>query len=117
MDYKRAQRVGELLKHEISRIVSQELKDPAVRMITVTGVKVSDDLKQAKVYVSVLGSPAVREKSLQGLQRAKTFIRAEIGTRTDLKFIPELRFFYDDTLDYAEHIEDLLRRAKAKGGY
>lgn len=116
MEYKRAQRVGELLKHEISHILSEDVKDPAVGMVTITAVTVTDDLKQAKVYVSVLGSQRVREKSLQGLERAKAFIRSEIRTRTDLKFVPELHFFYDNTLDYAEHIEDLLRRVKEKGG-
>lgn len=109
-DYKRSQRVGEALRHEISQIITQQLKDPDIGITTVTAIKLSDDLKLAKIYVSILGSSDARTKGLQGLERAKSWIRTELGHRMDLKFIPELKFFYDETLDYAERIESLLKK-------
>lgn len=110
-DYKRSQRVGEVLRHEISQIITQELKDPLIGITTITAIKLTEDLKLAKIYVSILGSKEIREKGLQGLERAKSWIRSELGHRIDLKFIPELKFFYDETLDYAQNIEALIKRA------
>ncbi len=109
-DFKRSQRVAEVLRHELSQIITQELKDPLLGMSTVTAIKLTDDLKSAKVYVSILGTKEIRERSLRVLERAKNWIRSELGHRLDLKFIPELRFFYDETLDYAENIESLLKK-------
>jgi ribosome-binding factor A len=109
-DYKRSQRVAEMLRHEISQIITQELKDPQIGITTVTAIKVTDDLKLAKIYVSILGDTETREKGLHGLERAKSWIRTEIGQRLDLKFVPELKFFYDETSDYAENIESLIKK-------
>jgi ribosome-binding factor A len=109
-DFKRSQRVAELLRHELGQIITQELKDPLLGIATVTAIKLTDDLKSAKVYVSILGTNEIRERSLHVLERATSWIRTELRHRLDLKFIPELRFFYDETLDYAENIESLLKK-------
>ncbi len=109
-DYKRSQRVAEVLRHEISQIITQELKDPLIGITTVTAIKLTEDLKLAKVYVSILGAKEAREKGLLGLERAKSWIRSALGQRMDLKFIPELKFFYDETLDYADTIESLIKK-------
>ncbi|HEX9653410.1 MAG TPA: 30S ribosome-binding factor RbfA [bacterium] len=109
-EFKRSQRVAEVLRHEISQIITQELKDPNIGITTITAIKLTDDLKLAKIYLSILGNQEVREKGMQALERAKTWIRAELGRRIDLKFVPELKFFYDETLDYAEKIETLLKK-------
>lgn len=109
-DYKRATRVKELLREEISQIITLELKDPLVGMTTVTEVKLTDDLKSARVYVNIYGDDNVKNKTLRGLARAKKFIRAEIGQRTELKFVPDIKFVYDDSIDHAQNIESILDR-------
>ncbi len=112
MKYKRSQRVSELLKREISHIIFSNIKDPAVKPVTVTFVKVTDDLKHANIYYRVLGDESVKAGALKGLERAKSYIRFEIGQRTELRFVPEIEFFYDTGIDEAERIELLLHRIK-----
>lgn len=109
-DYTRATRVKELLREEISQIITVELKDPLVGMTTVTEVKLTGDLKSARVYVNIYGDERTKKKTLRGLERAKKFIRAEIGQRTELKFVPEIKFVYDDSIDHAQNIESILEK-------
>jgi ribosome-binding factor A len=108
--YKRSQRVAGLLKREISRIIHEELKDPSVGEMTITEVTVSDDLRIAKIYISSLEEEDQRDKTLQGLQRAASFIRSQLGLSTSLRYLPELRFFYDSGAAHAEKIEQILRK-------
>ena len=108
--YKRSQRVAELLKREVSRIIYEELKDPSIGVLTITNVTVSDDLRIAKVYISSLESEELRSKTLQGLQRASSFIRGQLGLYTNLRYLPELRFYYDTGAEHAEKIEQLLKK-------
>ncbi len=108
LPYKRADRVAELLKEEISRILAEEVKDPRIGMVTITRVRLTDDLRYARVYFSVMGGAQKRDQSLTGLNRAKQFIRAEIRAHTDLRYTPEVEFLYDDSLDYSERIEHLI---------
>ncbi|MDZ7332040.1 MAG: 30S ribosome-binding factor RbfA [candidate division KSB1 bacterium] len=112
MKYKRSQRVSELLKREISQIIFFTLKDPAIKPVTVTFVKVTDDLKHASIYYRVLGDESAKAGASKGLERAKRFIRFEIGQRTELRFVPEIEFFYDEGLDEAARIELLLHQIK-----
>lgn len=110
MKFKRSLRVSELIKREISTIIFFTIKDPTVKSVTITFVKVTDDLKHAKIYYRVLGDDQAKDAALKGLERAKNFIRAEIGHRTDLRFVPEIEFFYDNSMDAAEHIDALLKK-------
>jgi ribosome-binding factor A len=114
MDYKRSTRVAELLREVISEIIATQLKDPAVGRITITRVKLSDDLKNARVYFSMLGDAPQRQSTIAGLKRAQRFIRAETARKINLRHAPELLFQYDDTLDYVENIENLLKQIHAK---
>jgi len=109
-EFKRSRRVSELLREKISRIVTQQLEDPLIGIVTVTSVKLTDDLKLARVYVSILGDEKNRQDGLRGLERATKFIRSEIGRGTTLKYVPELKFYYDETIDYAHKIELLLKK-------
>ncbi|MCH7673884.1 30S ribosome-binding factor RbfA [candidate division KSB1 bacterium] len=109
-EFKRSRRVSQLLREEISRIITQQLKDPLVGIVTVTGVNITDDLKLARVYVTILGDEKNRQDGLRGLERATKFIRGKIARRTNLKYIPELEFYYDETIDYAQNIELLLKK-------
>jgi len=97
---RRSERVADLLQREISRVIGEDLKDPEVGFVTVTGVRVSDDLKHAKVLVSVLGDEKSSEKSLAALGRARGYIRFLIGQRVRLRFTPEISFRTDKALTF-----------------
>lgn len=112
MSYKRSSRVAGLLKREVSRIIFEDIKDPRIGLVTITQVDVSEDLRTAKIYLSVLGDKVARDQTLQGLERAKKFIRMEIARTTELRYTPELKFYYDDSYSYAENIENLLKKIK-----
>ena len=109
--YRRTDRVEELLKQEIARLVREEVKDPRVGFATVMDVSVSPDLRHARVFVSVLGDDPEREATIAALQRARGFIRARIGQEITLKYLPEIRFELDRTLERAARIEELLGEA------
>ena len=104
----RMEKVQELMKQEISKIILQELKDPRIGFVTVTQVEVSRDLSLAKVYISIMGSEEQIEGSWKGLQSSLGFIRREVGHRIRLRITPELRFVLDKSLDYSDHIQKLL---------
>ena len=112
MPIKRASRVASLLREVLSEILSTQLKDPAVGRITISRVSVSDDLRNARVYFNLPGGSANRDSTLEGLARAKGFVRSAIGKRTELRRVPDLQFIYDDSLDYADRIERLLKKVK-----
>ena len=81
------------------------MKDPRIGFITVTGVDVTNDLSQAKVYLSVLGDDEQKAPSLKGLEKASGFLRSELGKRIRLRHVPELIFKFDDSIAYGDHIE------------
>ncbi len=110
MEGKRSTRVAELLKQILGETISQEMRDPAVHLVTITKVKISDDLKDAKIYFSKMGNQKEREEALAGLNRAHSFLRTVIAKKAGLRVVPTLMFFYDDTLDYVANIEHLLRK-------
>jgi ribosome-binding factor A len=112
MKFKRSHRVSELIKREVSTIISFVIKDPLLKTVNITFVKVSDDLKHAKIYYRVIGDEQTKENALKGLERAKKFIRSEIGQRTELRYVPEIQFFYDTGIDAAAHIDLLLKQIK-----
>lgn len=108
MRYKRSQRVGELIHEEISNLLLRGIKDPRIGFVTLTHVELSDDLKHAKVYVSVMGEEKDKEKTLQGLESASGFIRKELRRNLSLKYVPELIFKIDSSLDYSIRINEVL---------
>jgi len=110
MKIKRSTRVAELIKREISLIIAEKIKDPDVKTVTITYVTVTDDLKIAKIYYRVMGDDQSKENAIKGLERANKYIRAEIGHRIELRYVPEVKFFYDSGLENAYHIEMLLKK-------
>ncbi|MBA2873948.1 30S ribosome-binding factor RbfA [Thermaerobacillus caldiproteolyticus] len=106
----RATRVGEQMKKELSDIIGRKLKDPRIGFVTVTDVRVTGDLQQAKVYISVLGDEEQRQNTLKGLAKAKGFIRSEIGQRIRLRKTPEIYFEIDESIDYGNRIESLIQQ-------
>ena len=107
-------RVNEELKKELSQIINYELKNPDVTgMVSVTKVKVTPDLKYAKVYVSILNSKNLK-KTLQGLKDSSGFMRSRIAKTVNLRITPELVFEYDDSIVYGEKIDAILKEIKEK---
>lgn len=105
----RLNRIDEELKKELSQIISYELKNPEVTgMISVTRVKITPDLKYAKVYVSILNSKN-DEKTIEGLKKSAGFMRSQIAKRINLRITPELVFEKDDSMEYGMKIEAILK--------
>src|SRR5699024_5912406 len=98
----------EQIKKELGEIIGQKLKDPRIGFVTVTDVEVTGDLQQAKIFLTVLGDEDNKEATLEGLQKAKGFIRSEIGARIRLKKTPEIEFEWDDSYEHGARIEKLL---------
>ncbi|PWB79237.1 MAG: 30S ribosome-binding factor RbfA [Candidatus Methylomirabilota bacterium] len=111
---RRAERVGTLIQEEISRLILQSVKDPRARSVTVTRVRVSDDLRYAKVYVAPIGGgEPQRQEALAGLTRASGFLRGELGRRLCLRYVPELHFLLDDSLEQELRLAELFRQIEA----
>ena len=108
--YPRAERV-ERLAREVLGEALQDLTDPRIGFVTVTSVKMSPDLRQAKVYVSVLGADEAREASMEAIRHAVSHLRATLGREIRLKYLPSLEIVEDTTAAYGERIEQLLREA------
>jgi ribosome-binding factor A len=109
LDFKRAERVGDLIKREISEMLIRGIKDPRIGLATITKVTISDDLRAAKVYFSVMGGEADRERTRQGLVSATGFIKREVGKRIRLRYVPEIVFEFDPSLEYVDHINRLIQ--------
>lgn len=112
MNYQRSDRVGDLLVEIISELLRQEIRDPRVATVTLTGAKVSKDLRHARMYFSILGGQADKQEVLAGLKSATGFIRSRLGRELKLRYIPTLEFFYDESEDEAARIEELLKQVK-----
>jgi ribosome-binding factor A len=105
----RIDKIEHLIKEEISLIFLYKMDDPALSLITITNVKVSPDLKMVKIYLSVFD----KEKRALVLEKVKAstgYIRSELAQRIRIRYVPELRFFIDDTIDYVEKIENLIKK-------
>jgi ribosome-binding factor A len=110
MSLTRARRVAGEMKKEISQIIAREIKDPRIASLTsVTAVELSRDLRHATVYVSIYGSAAEKERTMETLLRAAGFIRSEIGRRIRLRYAPEIYFAEDRSLEYGAHIDSVLK--------
>ncbi|HAR6538414.1 TPA: 30S ribosome-binding factor RbfA [Staphylococcus pseudintermedius] len=105
----RAERVGEQMKKELMDIINNKLKDPRVGFLTITDVQPTNDLSLAKVYLTVLGSDKERENTFKGLEKAKGFIKSEIGQRMRLRIVPDLQFEYNESIEYGNRIERLIQ--------
>ncbi len=109
----RHERIAEEIRHEVSAMLAGELKDPRLAgFATVTEVHVSPDLKQARIYVSVMGSEAERASTLQGLTAAAGYVRHELTVRLQMRRGPEVHFVLDHSEEYGQYIEELLRQTR-----
>lgn len=108
--YKRSEKVAEAIHEEISRLLINGVKDPRVGFVTITGVKVTDDLRFATVYFSIIGTDSDRKDGEAGLNSAKGFLRREVGKMLRMRYVPEILFKYDESVAYGNHIESILRQ-------
>lgn len=104
----RMRRVNEAVREVLSAHIGQDLKDPRIGFVTVTAVETSPDLRSARVFVSVLGDPAEREETLDGLRASHGFLQAKVGDELRMKRTPKLEFVYDDSVDQSMRISELL---------
>jgi ribosome-binding factor A len=108
----RPERVADQIRTEISAILAREVRDPGIGFLTVTHVKVTPDLQLARVSYTVLGDQAARGRAAQGLERVKPFVRRQLGGRLRLRHVPQLQFFYDESVERENRIERLFREIR-----
>ncbi len=113
--HNRPARVAEEFRQELSALLARGLKDPRITgFVTVTGAKMSPDLKEATVYVSVHAGEAERAKTMEGLRAAATFLQRQVAHVIGLRYTPHLRFVYDESIERGDRIDRLLRQAHAE---
>lgn len=108
-DPRRADRVGEAVREEVAAFLTRDVKDPRIQgLVTVTAVEMTRDLRHAKIFVSVMGSPTERAATFDGLKSTASFLRSRVGKALQLQFAPEIAFKIDESVARAAHIETLL---------
>ena len=112
MSSARPERVQEALRQEISRIVQTEIKDPRLGFLTITGVELTRDLRYARVYFSVLGEEKNKKLALKGLNSAKGYIKGLLSDRIKLRYMPDIEFKIDESLEHTKKILDILDKIK-----
>jgi ribosome-binding factor A len=110
LPFRRADRVSDLIRREISRLLLREVKDPRLRQVVVTAVRMSPDLRHARIFFTTGGGGTERRAELQGLQAAAGFLRGRLGRSLRLRYAPELAFEVDDSVDRSLHIAALLKQ-------
>jgi ribosome-binding factor A len=108
--------VADLVREVLADLVRREVRDPRVGVVTVTAVRVSPDLKHARVFVSSLGDPDAREASVAALNHAASFLRRSLGKAVRLKYVPDLVFVADTALDTGLRVERLLDEIRDERG-
>ncbi len=106
---KRPVRVAEAIRNELAVVLIQQARDPKIKDVTISRVIVSDDLKYAKIYYTVGGGRKADKQAREGLERAKGFIRSHIAKALNLRYTPALHFYYDETAEKVEEVEQLFR--------
>ena len=110
-DMARIDKINEEVRRELAALI-RELKDSRIPMMTsVVAVNVTNDLRYAKAYISVMGDEQTQKKALEGLKSAAGFVRREMGRRVDLRYTPEFIFELDHSIEHGAHIEELLRKS------
>jgi ribosome-binding factor A len=110
----RPDRVGDQLRQELAELIAREVHDPGVGFLTITHVKVTPDLQQARVYYTTIGDDKARKESARALTRARPFLRRQLGRRLRLRHVPELEFFYDESIERQDRIERIVLDLQAE---
>ena len=111
---KRSVRVGDQIQKEVSILLLEKVKDPRVKGVTVTGIRLSDDLKLARIYFSVMGSRDQINRAQAGLDSARGYIKKQIGLRMELRYVPEITFVHDESLEKGSTMDKLFLEIEKK---
>ncbi len=110
----RPERVGDQIREELSVLLARQVHDPGIGFLTITRVKVTPDLQQARVYYTTIGDDKARKDTAKALGRATPFLRRQIGSRVRLKNVPVLEFFYDESIERQDRIEKIMLDLQAE---
>lgn len=110
MSSRRAQKTAEAVREVVSMAILTDLQDPRIRDVTVTFVEVSDDLRNAKVHVSVMGTPTQQNLSLRGLQNSAGYLQSKIASRVEMRYTPRLAFVLDQGIKRSIEVAEILKR-------
>lgn len=110
--FKRAERVGGLIQRTLADILQKQIKDPRIQTTTITGVKVSSDLRLARVYFIASGGVKTKTEAIEGYKNALGYIKRILAQELDLRYVPEIQFYYDESFDYGFHIDKVLKSLK-----
>jgi len=114
--FSRADRIGGLIQKILSDILKKEIRDPRLKMTTITGVTVTRDLKLARIYFTTPNSKQKKEAATIGFNSARGYIKRTLAHALDLKYMPDIKFYYDESLDYGAHIDELIKLTKHENG-
>jgi ribosome-binding factor A len=109
---KRAVRVGDQILRGVADLLMHKVKDPRIKGVTLTGIDLSNDLKHAKIFFSIIGNPDEVIKAQCGLDSAKGYIKREIGFRSELRYVPDISFVHDPTLETGDRMEKLFDKLR-----
>ncbi len=116
--HSRPERVGQEIQAALGQILTRgDLRDPRIGFITITGVKVSPDLRVARVFYSMIGTEQEREDTQKGLEAAKGYLRREVTSAVQLRVSPEIFFSFDESVGEGDKIDRLLREVRSKEGW
>ncbi|MBN1380720.1 MAG: 30S ribosome-binding factor RbfA [Deltaproteobacteria bacterium] len=108
MPFKRADRVADLIQIELSDILLRQIQDPRLKMLTITDVKLTDDLRSAKIFFIEMGKDECDPQCMLGLEKATGFLKRELGKRLQLRYVPDIRFIVDNSFAHGSRIEKLI---------
>ena len=109
---RRSERLADLIRQVLGELIEREVKDPRIGFTTLTEVQLTGDLRQARVYVSILGEDEARKQGMEGLAAAKAFLRHQLAHRLQLRHTPEIDLQLDRSQEYNERLDELIRRTK-----
>jgi len=109
LEFQRSHRVGESIHKAVSEILSRGLKDPRIGFVTLTSVEVTPDLHLARIYYTVIGDEKSQRETKTGLDKAAPFIRRQLARQLNMRYVPDLMFVYDASVEYGVRIESLLK--------
>lgn len=114
--FSRTDRVSGLIQKVLSDILIKEIADPRLTMATITGVRMSTDLRIASIYFTISGGESKVTAATQAFEKARGFIKKKLGRQLELRYMPELRFFHDQSFDYGSNIDKLLKSVTTEYG-
>ena len=114
--FARSARVSGHIQKVLSDILKKNIKDPRLEMATITGVKMSRDLKTARIYFTTSGGSNSSKKAAEGFNSARGYVKRTLAEQLGLRYMPELKFFYDESFEYVSHIDKVLKSIKTDNG-